>query len=243
VVELLLFLGGLFSGVVNVLAGGGSFLTLPILGLYGLSPTVANGTNRIGILLQNISATWRFLAKRELELKNAIFITIPTIIGAILGTSIVLSLPEKLVKLSVGIIFIIMSYFVLFTPKVWEEGRRKKSNRTISFAVFFLIGIYGGYIQAGVGFFLIYALTLLEGYDVRKANAMKIFLTLIFTVFSLTLFSFRNKVEFVPGLILGAGSFVGGYVGSYLNTRVNKKVIRYIVAGMMIFSAMNYIFS
>ncbi|MFN3328570.1 MAG: TSUP family transporter, partial [Fervidobacterium pennivorans] len=65
----------------------------------------------------------------------------------------------------------------------------------------------------------------------------------IFTVFSLTLFSFRNKVEFVPGLILGAGSFVGGYVGSYLNTRINKKVIRYVVAGMMIFSAMNYIFS
>jgi len=128
VVELLLFLGGLFSGVVNVLAGGGSFLTLPILGLYGLSPTVANGTNRIGILLQNISATWRFLAKKELDLKNALFITIPTIIGAILGTSIVLSLPEKLVKLSVGIIFLVMSYFVLFTPKVWEEGRREKNQ-------------------------------------------------------------------------------------------------------------------
>ncbi|AMW32575.1 hypothetical protein SAMN04488510_12421 [Fervidobacterium changbaicum] len=240
--EVLLFLGGLFSGVVNVLAGGGSFLTLPILGLYGLSTSVANGTNRIGILLQNVSATWRFITKKELDIKNALFVTIPTIIGAVVGTSIVLSLPEKIVKITIGIIFLFMSYFVLFTPKVWEEGKKEKSNRFLSGFVFFLIGIYGGYIQAGVGFFLIYALTMLEGYNIKQANAMKIFLTLMFTIFSLILFSFNNKVALIPGLILGAGSFVGGYLGSYLNSRVNKKFIRYVVAGMMIFSAINYLF-
>jgi uncharacterized membrane protein YfcA len=240
--ELLLFIGGLFSGIINVLAGGGSFLTLPILGFYGLPPSVANGTNRIGILLQNISATWNFIAKKEIRLSEIFFLTIPTIFGAIVGTSIVLTLPERILKISIGIIFIVMSYFVLFSPKVWEEGKKLKANRWISALTFFLIGVYGGYIQAGVGFFLIYALTILEGYDIKQANAIKIFLTLVFTVFSLIMFSFNNKVEIVPGLILGIGSFMGGYIGSYLNMRVNKKFIRYVVAGMMIISALNYLF-
>jgi len=240
--ELLLFIGGLFSGIINVLAGGGSFLTLPILGFYGLPPSVANGTNRIGILLQNISATWNFIAKKEIRLSEVFFLTIPTIFGAIVGTSIVLTLPERILKISIGIIFIVMSYFVLFSPKVWEEGKKLKANRRISALTFFLIGVYGGYIQAGVGFFLIYALTILEGYDIKQANAIKIFLTLVFTVFSLIMFSFNNKVEIVPGLILGIGSFMGGYIGSYLNIRVSRKFIRYVVAGMMIISALNYLF-
>ncbi len=240
--ELLLFIGGLFSGIINVLAGGGSFLTLPILGFYGLPPSVANGTNRIGILLQNISATWNFIAKKEIRLSEVFFLTISTIFGAIVGTSIVLTLPERILKISIVIIFIVMSYFVLFSPKVWEEGKKLKANRVISALTFFLIGVYGGYIQAGVGFFLIYALTILEGYDIKQANAIKIFLTLVFTVFSLIMFSFNNKVEIVPGLILGIGSFMGGYIGSYLNIRVSRKFIRYVVAGMMIISALNYLF-
>ncbi|MFN4200799.1 sulfite exporter TauE/SafE family protein [Fervidobacterium gondwanense] len=239
--ELLLFLAGLFAGVINVLAGGGSFLTLPVLGFYGLSTTVANGTNRIGILLQNISATWSFFRRKEIRLNDIIFVSIPTVLGAICGTLTVLSLPENVVKLSVGILFLIMSYFVLFSPKIWEEGRKSKSNRVVSFLVFFLIGIYGGYIQAGVGFFLIYALTMLEGFDIRKANAIKIFLTLLFTVFSLAIFSFKSKIELLPGLILGIGAFFGGYIGSYLNMMVTKKIIRIVVAIMMILSALNYI--
>jgi len=238
----LLFFGGLAAGIINVLAGGGSFLTLPLLSLYGLAPSVANATNRIGILLQNISATGSFVKNKVLEPKRAGFLAIPTILGGIVGTSIVLKLPENIIKISVGIIFLVMSYFVLFSPKVWEEGKKDvKENKFLSFIVFFLIGLYGGYIQAGVGFFLIYALTMVEGYNIKSANAMKIFLTLLFTIFSLLLFSAGKKVEFVPGIVMGLGSFVGGYVGSYLNMRVNKKIIRIIVAIMMIISAISYL--
>ncbi|MFN3692170.1 MAG: sulfite exporter TauE/SafE family protein [Fervidobacterium sp.] len=238
---IILFLGGFAAGVINVLAGGGSFLTLPLLGLFGLPPSVANATNRIGILLQNISATGTFIKKKQINIRD-LYLAIPTILGSILGTTIVLKLPENIVKISLGIIFLVMSYFVLFSPKVWEEGKDlKKKNRLISFTVFFLIGLYGGYIQAGVGFFLIYALTMLEGYNLKSANAMKIFLTLLFTIFSLLIFSAGKKVEVFPGLVLGMGSFFGGYVGSYLNMRVNVKVIRIVVAGMMIVSSLSYL--
>lgn len=237
----LLFLGGFAAGVINILAGGGSFLTLPLLGLFGLSPSVANATNRIGILLQNVSATGSFIKNKQLHTKD-LHLAIPTVIGAIVGTSIVLKLPENIIKTSIGIIFLVMSYFILFSPKVWEEGKFvQKKNRFVSFIVFFLIGLYGGYIQAGVGFFLIYALTMIEGYNIKSANAMKILLTLLFTIFSLVIFSAGKKIELAPGLVLGIGSFFGGYVGSYLNMHVNVKIIRIIVAGMMIVSALNYL--
>lgn len=239
---ILLFFGGFLSGIINVLAGGGSFLTLPLLSLYGLSPSTANATNRIGILLQNISATGNFIKSKTLQPKSAIFLSIPTILGGILGTSIVLKLPENVIKISLGIIFLVMSYFVVFSPKVWEEENKNiKRNKILSFAIFFLIGLYGGYIQAGVGFFLIYALTMLEGYNLKNANAMKILLTLLFTIFSLVIFSVDKKIEFVPGVIMGLGSFFGGYVGSYLNMKINVKIIRIILAIMMIISALNYL--
>jgi len=239
---ILLFLGGFFSGVINVLAGGGSFLTLPLLSLYGLSPSIANATNRIGILLQNISATGNFIKSKALQPKSALFLSIPTVLGGIIGTSVVLKLPENIIKISLGIIFLVMSYFVLFSPKVWEEGKKDvKRSKLLSFVIFFLIGLYGGYIQAGVGFFLIYALTMVEGYNVKNANAMKIFLTLLFTIFSLAIFSAGKKVEFVPGIVMGLGSFFGGYLGSYLNMKVNIKIIRIILATMMIISALSYL--
>ncbi|MGC8820442.1 MAG: sulfite exporter TauE/SafE family protein [Fervidobacterium sp.] len=241
-IMILLFFCGLISGIINVLAGGGSFLTLPLLSLSGLAPSVANATNRIGILLQNISATGSFIKNKALDLKKALAVTIPTVLGGVTGTSIVLKLPENIIRISVGIIFLVMTYFVLFSPQVWEEGKKEaKRNILLSFLVFFLIGIYGGYIQAGVGFFLIYALTMLEGYDIKSANAMKIFLTLMFTIFSLLLFSAGKKVEFIPGIVLGSGSFIGGYIGSYINMKVNKKIIRIIVAIMMVVSAISYL--
>ncbi len=239
--SILLFLAGLFSGIINVVSGGGSFITLPVLGLYGLSPSVANGTNRIAILLQNISAVGSFTKKKVIDFKRALFLAIPTTLGAVVGTSIVLKLPDEVLKKSLGVIFLFMVIFMIYSPKVWEEGKKVTRKPILSFVIFFLIGLYGGYIQAGVGFFLIYALTLVEGFDIVRTNALKVFLVLLFTVISLVLFAFGNKIEPVPGLILGTGSFFGGYLGSKLAIKLNKKYVRYLVITMMIVSAVSYL--
>ncbi len=239
--SIFLFLAGLLSGIINVVSGGGSFITLPVLSMYGLSPSVANGTNRIAILLQNISAVGNFTKEKVVDFKRALFLSIPTTLGAVVGTSIVLKLPDEIIKKSLGIIFLGMAFFMIHSPKVWEEGRKTHKRPLLSFLVFFLIGVYGGYIQAGVGFFLIYALTLLEGFDIVRTNALKVLLVLLFTILSLILFTFGNKIEPVPGLILGAGSFFGGYLGSKLAIKLNKRYIRYFVITMMIVSAISYL--
>lgn len=238
----LLFLGGFFSGVVNVLAGGGSFVTLPILSLFGLPPSVANGTNRIAILLQNVSATANFIKNKMLDIPLAAKLLVPTVVGAILGTSIAIRIPEKWLQTSLGVIFLFMAVYMMLP----EREKRWKTDKDIAvllrYLVFFLIGIYGGYIQAGVGFFLVAALTKLEHIELRMANAMKILLTLAFTVVSLLLFTVGKKVEIVPGMVLGAGSFIGGAVGAKLNSILGVRVIKTVLIGMMFVSALLYIF-
>uniref|UniRef100_A0A7C5RI66 Probable membrane transporter protein n=1 Tax=Fervidobacterium thailandense TaxID=1008305 RepID=A0A7C5RI66_9BACT len=238
----LLFLGGLFSGIVNVLAGGGSFVTLPILSLFGLPPSVANGTNRIAILLQNVSATANFMKNKMLDIPLATRLLIPTMTGAILGTSIAIKIPERWLQTSLGIIFLFMAVYMMLP----ERKKRRKTDNNVAVLlrhlVFFLIGIYGGYIQAGVGFFLVTALTKLEHVELKMANAMKIVLTLAFTFVSLLLFTVGKKVEIVPGMVLGAGSFIGGAVGAKLNSILGVKVIKTVLVGMMIISALLYIF-
>lgn len=245
ILYVLLFLGGMFSGVVNVLAGGGSFITLPILSLFGLSPSVANGTNRIAILLQNVSAASSFARRGVLDIRDAGRLSIPTVIGAVLGTTIAIRIPERLLQMSLGVIFLVMAVYILFGRDNKAGSTRLSHGRMFSIVeilVFFLIGVYGGYIQAGVGFFLVAALMKLRGMDIKSANVFKIFLTLLFTIVSLLLFSVGKKVEFVPGTVLGIGSFVGGLLGARLNMVLGRSVIKYILIGMMIFSALMYLF-
>lgn len=239
---ILLFLGGLFSGVVNVLAGGGSFVTLPILSLFGLPPSVANGTNRIAILLQNVSATASFTKDRMLDFQLATKLLIPTVVGALVGTSVAIKIPEKWLQTSLGVIFLFMAVYMMLPDKPEGRKRERDVSLILRYIVFFLIGIYGGYIQAGVGFFLITALTKLERMELKAANAMKIFLTLAFTVVALLLFTAGRKVEIVPGMVLGVGSFAGGALGAKLNSVLSVKVIKATLIGMMVFSALLYIF-
>lgn len=238
---IILFLSGIFAGFVNVLAGGGSMLTIPILTMFGLDISVANGTNRIGILLQNIVASIRFRQKKVLPLKYGIKLAVFSTLGAILGTFTVLNIDKGLLEKVIGAIFLILSVFMLYKPKVWEQGRKVKSNFLVAFLVFFVIGFYGGFIQAGVGFFLIMGLVLVEGNNILRANALKVFIVLSYTIFSLTIFILNDKVDFFKGIILALGTTIGANLGSKTAMKKGVKFIRIFVFIMVVFSAIRYL--
>jgi uncharacterized membrane protein YfcA len=107
--------------------------------------------------------------------------------------------------------------------------------------LFFLIGIYGGFLQAGVGFFLMSALVLLEGFDLVKTNAAKVFIILCYTIVSLTIFAINGKVDFLAGLVLGIGGAIGGYIAAHTAIKKGAGFIRYIVFAAVIVSAIRYI--
>ncbi|OIO63332.1 MAG: hypothetical protein AUJ47_06210 [Candidatus Marinimicrobia bacterium CG1_02_48_14] len=228
--ELVLMLGvGIAAGFFNILAGGGSFLTLPLLIFLGLPPNIANGTNRLAILMQNVIAVGRF---KQLNYHPGHFSFIAgsfTLPGAILGTWLATQVSNTQFKTSLAIIMLVMTIFTLvmtnreksdtITPDEYTGGWR------VAGPVYFLIGIYGGYIQAGIGF-LIIAVILWQGLNLVHGNAVKLTIITLFTAVSLIIFAFNNQVNWVAGLLLGVGNIMGGLLGAQVSVKKGHAFIK-----------------
>ncbi|MCD6183118.1 MAG: sulfite exporter TauE/SafE family protein [Thermovirga sp.] len=234
---ILTILVGIVAGFINTIAGGGSLLSLPFLVFLGLDASVANATNRVAILLQNTVGTFRFKKKGVLNVKEALLLAFPALIGAVLGTYIVINIDERFLKLVIAVIISIMAALLILKPKMWETQKDKHFPMWAKFPIFFLIGVYGGFIQAGVGFILIWALVGVLGKDLVRANALKVAIVLTYTTVSLALFASKGMVDFVVGFSLAAGNMCGAYVGTWFAVSKGNRWIRYILAAAVFVSA------
>lgn len=231
---------GFACGFINILAGSGSLISLPILIFIGLPVNVANGTNRVAILFQNIVGVSRFHKCGVLDLKNGMRLAIPAILGGIAGAQIAVNLNEKAMEITIGGLMIVMLAALLIRPKRWLEGRGSdiiKSSGLISFVVFFGIGIYGGFIQAGVGIFLLAGLVLSAGYNLKTANPVKILIVLCFTIFALIVFMINDQVNWGAGLVMALGNMAGAWVATRLAVQRGAGFIRYILIAILIITA------
>ena len=213
---ILLFLCGLLSGAINTIAGGGSLITLPILIFMGLPPTVANGTNRIQLIFQNISAVYGFKSKGISYFKFSGWLSLSSLIGAIIGATIAVNFPEELFKklLSIIMILVMISFFIKKKRNKILDQKNKIRNKILSFFLFFLVGIYGGFIHAGVGFFMILILSKINELKISHSNSIKVFVALIFSITAFLIFLFDDKINWIYGINLGIGSALGGWVAS-----------------------------
>jgi uncharacterized membrane protein YfcA len=223
---------GIVAGFINTLAGSGSLLTLPLLMFMGLPANMANGTNRIGILFQSIVGTAGFNQQKVLDLKMGFVYGIPTILGAIAGAILALSFSDVAMEKAIAILLLVMFFLVLFKPEVWikgQAGKTKQKPNLLIVMVFFLIGVYGGFIQAGVGLFLLAGLVLGAGADLVKANALKVFLVLLYTPVVLLFFMKENQIDFKLGLILAIGNSIGAYLGTKVAVSWGPRFIRIVL--------------
>jgi len=234
---ILTMLVGVVAGFLNTIAGGGSLLTLPFLVFLGLEASVANATNRVAILLQNVVGTLRFRRKGVLDLKEAMFLAFPALLGAVLGTYVVINIEERFLKLVIAAVISIMAFLLVFKPKMWETQKEKHFPIWAKVPIFFLIGVYGGFIQAGVGFILIWALVGVVGKDLVRANALKVAIVLAYTTVSLALFMSKGMVDFAIGFSLAAGNMCGAYIGAWFAVSKGNRWIRYILAAAVFVSA------
>ncbi len=234
---ILVFVTGIVTGVINTLAGSGSLISLPILMFIGLPPHVANGTNRIGILFQNIVSTLSFRHQKVLDVKMGLRVAIPSIVGSVAGAIIVLELHERAVEITVAIVLLIMLVPLWMKPSRWLKGASKDEVKTypvLQFIIFFFIGAYGGFIQAGVGIFLLSALVLNSGYDLVRANALKVFINLIFTPFALAVFVINGQIDIPAGLVLALGNGLGAWFASKYAVSWGSGFVRYVLIAVII---------
>ena len=229
---LFVFIAGVIAGFVNVNAGAGSLLTLPALILFGLPPAVANGTNRIAILTGAISATSNFKAKGVFDISLAYWIVPPALIGAVIGSIVVISLPDRVFNLILSMVMMLVLVVILINPqKRFAKKHEDLSNKHKMAAAlsFLFIGFYGGFIQAGVGILIIATLSLTTGLPLVKINSLKMFVVGIYTIFALIVFILNGKVHWLIGLVLAAGNALGSYIGSNLGIKHGDRFTRIIL--------------
>lgn len=235
----LLAILGLVAGTLNVLAGGGSFLTLPMLIFLGLPAGVANGTNRVGILIQNVSAVRRFQQEKVFDRRAALWSALPATFGAGLGTWIALYIEDADFQRILAFLMVAVTLISFWTPSRTDDDAVDEVPRqaygTLA-AGFFVVGLYGGFVQAGVGF-LILAATTFAGLDLVRGNAVKVLAVLCFTALSLTIFAWNGKVHWPYGLALAAGTFFGGQLGARLTVlKGHRWVKRLVTAAILVFA-------
>lgn len=231
----LLFLLGIVTGALNVVAGGGSFLTLPVLIFMGLPPVHANGTNRVGILAQNVGAVWGFHRHRVMPWKWALGASLPAVAGAVFGTWLALEVGAETFKKALAFFMVAISLTTLVAPmEARSEPRPMTRARMIAFGVgFFVVGIYCGFVQAGAGF-LILAVTSFAGFDLVRGNAVKVLAIMLLTIVSLGIFAWQGVVEWLPGIVLGVGNLLGGLLGVRLTVLKGHKWVKAVVTAAVI---------
>jgi len=235
----ILFFAGALSGAVNALAGGGSFLTVSILIFSGLEPTVANATNRFGILIQSVFATQKFSRMGYFPKRYSYTAALPMVLGAGIGAYLVTVVSDASFKKYFAVFMVIMTLLTFLKPSTKElkedvvfTGRAY----FINFIVYFLIGIYGGFIQAGVGFMILTA-CVVSGLDMVRSHAVKLFMNLVAAAVSVVIFIYADKVLFLPAVVLGLGLSAGAVFAAGQSVKVSNDLLKKIVSGVMIIFA------
>jgi len=242
---ILLFLAGLVAGVLNVIAGGGSMLTLPVMIFLGLPPTVANGTNRVAILIQNVGASWSFHRRKLISREWVLLAVPPALVGVVVGTLGAVRIGDLAFQRILAVILVGAAAWTVWRPSMPpEEGDTlpPKGRRGLAFAAwFFLVGVYGGFIQAGVGF-IILAVISAGGLDLIRGNALKVTLVLAFTPLALAIFAWSGKVDWGMGLALAAGNLLGALMGVRLQILKGHKWVRNVVTVTIVLFAARLLF-
>lgn len=244
----LLFGVGVVAGILNVLAGGGSLLTLPAMIFLGLPPTVANGTNRVAILVQNVAAVWGFQRHRLIDRGWIPMAAIPAVAGAALGAWLAVLIDDTSFRRILAALMVLIALWTVWDPLGRRGGLRESlagglsaGRRVALIAGFFLAGVYGGFIQAGVGFVLLGVIAF-AGLDLVRGNALKVLLVLAYTPISLAIFAAGGLVDWPIGVALALGNLVGALIGVRLAVLKGHAWIRNVVTVTVVVFAIRLLF-
>lgn len=238
---LILFLVGIAVGVINTMAGGGSLITLPVLIFVGeLSPAMANGTNRVAIAVQSLMGVSGFRSKGIKTFPYSIYLGIAATIGAIIGARIAVDIKGEVFNRILAMIMIVVVVLILIKPKIGtEEFLERTQGRYLwlGMGAFFLFGIYGGFINAGIGIPIMLFLHYVNQMNLVRVNATKVAVVSIYTLAALGVFALDGLVDWMRGGILALGNGIGGWVSARQAVKRGDKFVKFFLIVMVVFMA------
>jgi uncharacterized membrane protein YfcA len=223
----LLVAAGLAAGFVNSLAGAGSILTVSLLVLLGLPGNLANGTNRVGVLVQNVVAAWRFRAEGVSGFRDAAPLLLPVILGSATGALAISRVADETFEKLFGLVMVALLIPILRRPlpNAHTQAAPRGRSRGMTAAVFFAIGVYGGAFQAGVGIALVFALAY-AGFDLVRANSIKVVVNAALVGIAVPIFALQHQIHWTYAVILASGFLLGAEIGARTAVRGGERVIR-----------------
>jgi uncharacterized protein len=228
---------GIAAGFINVMAGGGSAITLPALIFLGLNSALANGTNRIAILIQNISAVISFKKEKYQNFNLSLRLSFLTLPGAILGAIIAINISDRLFRTILGIVMIGIILSMLLPNKRFKYNKEKETFDWKIILSMLFVGFYGGFIQVGVGFIIMAILDNLMKLNLVSVNMHKVFIVLIYTIPAILVFLFTNNINWLYGISLAAGNAIGGWWAVKLQIKKGERLVKiFLIIAVFIMS-------
>lgn len=220
---------GFFVSIINTMAGGASIITLPILIFLGLPSNVANGTNRIGLMMTAFSANMGFKSKGISTFPFSAYTGAFALIGSVIGAHIAVEINDELFNRILSIIMITVILIIVFKPKISHKNfseRLTGKHLKLSCFIFFFIGLYGGFINAGIGFIIMLFLHFYNRLNLIKVNATKVVIVLVYTIGAFLTFFFNGLVDLPYGICLGIGTLIGGWNASRFSVEKGEGIIK-----------------
>ncbi len=237
----ILAFGGAAAGFINTLAGGGSAITIPILTeMVGIS--TANGTNRVAILLANLSALAGFQRGKAVPWHRVVPLIIPTVLGAAAGAWVATITSGDVMRKVFAVVLLLVAASVLFRPSRWIEERDVVLHEPWRSLAFLAIGFYGGFVQAGVGFLLLAGLVLGGGLNLVNGNAAKVVLIAAYTPVALLFFARAAQVDLAVGAVLSVGQITGAWVAAHLAITKGAGWVRWVLVVAAVIAAVRLAF-
>lgn len=231
----LLVAAGVVAGVINTLAGGGSFLTLPILIGLGLPAGVANGTTRVSVLAQNATSAITFHRSGVRPHAVTARLLLPVLVGAAFGSWLATQLDDLLFRPVIGVVLLVWAVILAVKPeRFMHPPEHEREPTPLSYGLAMVVGIYGGFLQAGVGFPLIALLSGQLGYDLVRTNAIKAGLIFAYTCIALIIFAGYGQIAWTPALVLAGATMLGGWLGARWQLARGSGLVRWVVLIMVV---------
>ncbi|MCB9533321.1 MAG: sulfite exporter TauE/SafE family protein [Myxococcales bacterium] len=227
-----LFGAGLVAGAINAVAGGGSLLTIPLLAALGMPATEANATNRVGVWMQAAVSTTSFARRGALQVGDARLLP-AGLAGAAVGALAATRIPERAFELVVATVFVVVG--LLLTRDVVRDIRGTAPAREprvtapggpLAHALMFGAGLYGGFLQAGVGVLILLVFHVAGGLDLVRSNALKVAFVGVWTTLALAIFAHGGLVHWAAGAVVGVGGMVGAALGVSWAVRVKPRALK-----------------
>lgn len=240
-------LAGFVAGIINTLSGNGSSITLPLLTFLGLPTGIANATNRVGVAAQSLVGFLTFRKGGIKTDKSVIwYLILPAVAGSVAGAQLAVNINDKLLNIILAGVMLILLYLVIKNPEKWlanqiPDTQKLRSIKNLVLMVF--IGFYGGFIQIGVGIFILIELVLGAGYSLNQANSIKNLLVFSFTLPALLMFAVQEQINWQLGLLLTFGQASGAWVAANYAVKIpsSNVWIRRLLILVLVWAVLHFV--